>query len=434
MGGWPERLGKYEILREVGAGNMATVYLGHDPFINRDVAIKVALPEALRDRAMGGQFRRLFFNEARIAGLLDNQYILGVYDAGAEEELLYLVMEYVSGGRTLKAFCDPENLLPVPKVIELIYKCCRGLSYAHSRDVIHRDIKPSNILLTEEMDVRLADFGIAQLLKGEETQIVGILGSPFYMSPEQVSDKTLTSQTDLYSLGVVLYELLTGHTPFSAENLPALLRKILYEEPPLLSHSRPDLPGFLEIVVKRALAKNPAGRYQTAADFAADLSLALKQQRAGAAAPDTDAREKFQRLRKLSFFRDFLDAELWEVIAAAEWREVRPEALVMSEGEVADGFYVIVQGAVRVIREGRPITTLSAGDCFGEIAYLTGSTRSASILAVEEAIFVKIDSALMERASLPCQLKFMRTFLLALIERLSGARELAARRREAGAG
>lgn len=430
----PERLGKYEILREVGAGNMAKVYLGHDPFINRNVAVKVALPEVLKDRALGGQFQRMFFNEARIAGMLDNRYILGVYDAGAENELLYLVMEYVSGGRTFKEFCAPENLLPSPKVIEVIYKCCRGLAYAHSRNVVHRDIKPTNILLTEDLDVRLADFGIAQLLKGEDTQIVGILGSPFYMSPEQVSDKPLTNQTDIYSLGVVLFELLTGHTPFQADTLPGLFQKILYEEPPLLSNYRDDLPGFLEVVLKRALAKNLAARYANMADFAADLSLALKQQRVSATTSDTDTREKFHRLRQLKFFRDFLDNEIWEVIGAAEWRDVAAGTVVMSEGDIADGFYVIVKGAVQVTRDGAAITTLMAGDCFGEMAYLTGSTRNAGILAVEDAIFVKIDSALMEKSSVHCQLKFMKTFLFTLIERLSGAGGHAARRREAGAG
>ncbi len=430
----PERLGKYEILRELGAGNMAKVYLGHDPFINRNVAVKVALPDILKDRALGGQFQRMFFNEARIAGMLDNKYILAVYDAGAEGDLLYLVMEYVSGGLTLKEFCSPEKLLPVPKVIELIYKCCRGLAYAHSRNVIHRDIKPTNILLTEDLDVRLADFGIAQLLKGEDTQIVGILGSPFYMSPEQVSDKALTSQTDIYSLGIVLFELLTGETPFRADSLPGLLQKILYEEPPLLSNYRDDLPGFLEVVVKRALAKNLAARYASMSDLAADLSLALKQQRVSAASPDTDTREKFHRLRQLKFFRDFLDNEIWEVISAAEWRDVAAGTVVMSEGDIADGFYVIVKGAVQVTRDGAAITTLHAGDCFGEMAYLTGSARNASILAVEDAIFVKIDSALMEKSSLPCQLKFMRTFLFTLIERLSGVAGRVAKQREAGAG
>jgi serine/threonine protein kinase len=418
----PKRLGKYEILRELGAGNMATVYLGHDPYMSRDVAIKVALPEILKDRAHGTQFTRMFFNEAHIAGLLDNKYILSVYDAGAESGLFYLVMEYVSGGRTLKEYCTPDTLLPVPKVIEVIYKCCRGLEYAHSRGVIHRDIKPSNILLTEDMDVRLADFGIAQLLKGEDTQIIGLLGSPNYMSPEQLSERPLTNQTDIYSLGIVLFELLTGQPPFRADTYPALFQKILYEEPPLLSNFRQDHPGMLEVVVKRALAKNLAVRYAGALDFAADLSVALKQQRAVVTGTDMDAREKFQRLRKLKFFREFLDAEIWEVIGTGEWREVEAGAVIVTEGDIADSFYIIVRGAVQVTRDGIALTTLRAGDCFGEMAYFSASKRSASILASEHTAFLKMNSALMESSSAHCQLKFMKTFLSTLIERLSGAR------------
>jgi hypothetical protein len=421
MGNMPERLGKYEIVRELGAGNMATVYLGHDPFISRDVAIKVALPEILKDRALGPQFKRMFFNEAHIAGMLDNKYILSVYDAGAEGDLFYLVMEYVSGGRTLKEYCTPGSLLPVPKAIELIYKCCRGLAYAHSRNVIHRDIKPSNILLTEDMDVRLADFGIAQLLKGEDTQIVGLMGSPNYMSPEQLSEKPLTHQTDIYSLGIVLYELLTGRAPFQAETLPGLFQKILYEEPPLVSNFRRDHPGLLEVIVKRALAKNLAVRYANALDFAADLSLASKQQRVVVTGAETDAREKYERLRKLKFFRDFLDAEVWEVIGTGGWREVGTGAVIVTEGDIADSFYIIVTGAVQVTQDGVALTTLRPGDCFGEMAYFSGSKRSASIVAIEDTSFVKIDSAVMEKSSTNCQLKFMKTFLSTLIERLSGA-------------
>lgn len=416
----PKRLGKYEIIKEVGQGNMATVYMGHDPYINRDVAVKVALPETLKDKSLSAQFKRMFFNEARIAGMLDNKFILSVHDAGVEGDLLYLVMEYISGGHTLKDFCTPDKLLPVPKVMELIYKCCRGLAYAHSRDVIHRDIKPSNILLTEDMDVRIADFGIAQLLKGGDTQVVGVIGSPLYMSPEHISGKTLTNQTDIYSLGIVLFELLTGHLPFQADTFPALYQKILHEEPPLLSTLRQDIPGFLEVVIKKALAKNLATRYPNALDFSADLYLAFKQQKVLVAGVETDRREKFERLRKVSFFTDFFDSEIWELIDTGEWQEFGAGQVIVHEGDIADSFYVIVKGSVQVTRERIVLTTLRAGDCFGEMAYFSGAKRSAGITATEDTIFIKINSAMMEKASMNCQLRFMKTFLSTLIERLSG--------------
>jgi serine/threonine protein kinase len=422
----PKRLGKYEILKEVGQGNMATVYMGHDPYINRDVAVKVALPEIIKDKSLSAQFKRMFFNEARIAGMLDNKFILSVYDAGVEGDLLYLVMEYIKGGNTLKDFCTPDKLLPIPKVIELIYKCCRGLAYAHSRDVIHRDIKPTNILLTEDTDVRIADFGIAQLLKGGDTQVVGVIGSPLYMSPEQISGKALTNQTDIYSLGVVLFELLTGQLPFQADTFPALYQKILHEEPSLLSALRQDIPGYLEVVIKKALAKNLATRYPNAVDFSADLYLAFKQQRVVVTGVETDRREKFERLRKVSFFTDFFDSELWEAIDAGEWQEFGPGQVIVHEGDIADSFYVIVKGSVQVMREGAALTMLKAGDCFGEMAYFSGAKRSADILATEDAIILKINSAMIEKASMNCQLRFMKTFLSTLIERLSGTSARAA--------
>jgi serine/threonine protein kinase len=358
--------------------------------------------------------------------MLDNKFILSVHDAGVEGDLLYLVMEYIKGGSTLKDFCTPDKLLPIPKVIELIYKCCRGLAYAHSRDVIHRDIKPTNILLTEDTDVRIADFGIAQLLKGGDTQVVGVIGSPLYMSPEQISGKALTNQTDIYSLGVVLFELLTGQLPFQADTFPALYQKILHEEPPLLSALRQDIPGYLEVVIKKALAKNLATRYPNAVDFSADLYLAFKQQRVVVTGVETDRREKFERLRKVSFFTDFFDSELWEAIDAGEWQEFGPGQVIVHEGDIADSFYVIVKGSVQVMREGAALTTLKAGDCFGEMAYFSGAKRSADILATEDTIILKINSATMEKASMNCQLRFMKTFLSTLIERLSGTSARAA--------
>jgi hypothetical protein len=274
--------------------------------------------------------------------------------------------------------------------------------------------------------VRIADFGIAQLLKGGDTQVVGVIGSPLYMSPEQISGKALTNQTDIYSLGVVLFELLTGQLPFQADTFPALYQKILHEEPPLLSALRQDIPGYLEVVIKKALAKNLATRYPNAVDFSADLYLAFKQQRVVVTGVETDRREKFERLRKVSFFTDFFDSELWEAIDAGEWQEFGPGQVIVHEGDIADSFYVIVKGSVQVMREGAALTTLKAGDCFGEMAYFSGAKRSADILATEDTIILKINSATMEKASMNCQLRFMKTFLSTLIERLSGTSARAA--------
>jgi serine/threonine protein kinase len=415
----PKKLGKYEIVRHVGSGSMASVYLGHDPFIDRQVAIKVAHPKFMRDEKYSAQYRKMFFNEARIAGMLDNRFILPVYDAGLEGDLLYIVMEFVDGALTLKNFAAPGRLLPVPKVLEIVYKCCRALDYAHSRGVVHRDIKSSNILVTEDHDIRVADFGIAQIIKGDDTQVVGLMGSPRYMSPEQLQDRPLTNQTDIYSLGVVMYELLTGRFPFDAETLPALVRKIMHEEPPLMSTHNPQVPGYLEMIMKRTLSKNTASRYPTCLDLAADVSQAFKQHKHSVLAADTSRQERFEKLKKLSFFQGFFDSEVMEVIDASEWGEFTDGAVIISEGDLDDSLYIIVGGTVTVQKGGSILTRLGAGDCFGEMAYFSKARRTASIVAEGPVMLTKVNSTLIDRASTNCQLRFLKTFLRTLIERLS---------------
>jgi serine/threonine protein kinase len=415
----PERLGKFDIVRELGRGSMAVVYMGYDPFMDRNVAVKVALPKYLRDPETGPQFKKMFFNEARIAGMLDNKFILPVYDAGIEGDLLYIVMEFVPGGKTLKDFCKPETLLPIPKVLEIVYKCCRALDYAHSRDVIHRDIKPTNILVTEDMDVRIADFGIAQVIKAEDTQVMGVMGSPRYMSPEQLSEKTLTNQTDIFSLGVVMYELLTANLPFNANNLPGLANQILNEEQPLLQDHRPDIPDAFEMIVKRALAKNPVARYPRGMDFASDINLAFKHQSHVVTRSDSTKQEKFKRLKANIFFKDFFDSEIWEVIDHSEWAEYAPNEVIVTEGDLDDSFYIIIKGNVEVRKGDARLSTLTEGDCFGEMAYFSKSKRTASIVSADDVMLTKVTSSGMEKASTNCQLRFMKVFLYTLIERLT---------------
>jgi len=232
-----EILGKYRLIRKLGQGATSTVYLGHDPFANREVAIKVLKQEILNDPKMGKMYQRQLDNEASLAGKLSHPHIVAIYDALISDDTSYIVMEYVSGG-TLEKYAEPNNLLSVDRVVEYMFKCCRALNYAQFNGVIHRDIKPANMLLTMDGDIKISDMGAALLLNIEQTQISNI-GSPGYMSPEQVRGEVLTHQTDIYSLGVVMYRLLTGHTPFQADNLANLCQQILHATPlPLRSPPR----------------------------------------------------------------------------------------------------------------------------------------------------------------------------------------------------
>ena len=223
MSEMPAKIGKYEIQAQIGRGNMGVVYSAVDPFSARRVALKVAHPHQIEEMG-AGRFRKLFFNEARAAGVLDHPNLLTIYDADMDGDLCYLVMELVEGGETLEGFCKPDTLLPVRVVVGVIYKLAKALDYAHRQGIIHRDIKPSNILRTIDNDVKLADFSIALVNRGDvaETQFDGFMDSPLYMSPEQINEQPVNAQSDLFSLGVVMYQMLTGHHPFKASSLGAV--------------------------------------------------------------------------------------------------------------------------------------------------------------------------------------------------------------------
>ena len=415
--GTVQRIGKYEILRKLGDGATSSVYLGRDPFADREVAIKLVAREAFKDAPGGHVVHRLFLNEASLAGKLVHPHIAEIYDAVADEENAYIVMEYVDGG-TLQRFTRPDNLLELGDVIEVVYKCARALDYASHLGVIHRDIKPANILITQANDIKITDFGSAALLQTERTIVEGI-GTPAYMSPEQHLNKALTHQTDIYALGVVMFQLLTGRLPFQAGNIAALAHQILNADPPLPSEFRPDIPGEIDVVVRRAIERDAAVRYATWQRFADDLAAIA------AGAPLTKRgvleTEKFNALRGLSFFRSFSDVELWEVLRFGEWHQASRGEAIMKEGTPGDFFCVLVDGEARVTRKLRLLYTLKPGECFGEMAYLgEGSrVRTADVISVNDARMLKIPVSALDRVSELCRLNFDRAFLRVLVERLT---------------
>jgi serine/threonine protein kinase len=412
----PERIGKYPIINEVGRGSTGTVFMSHDPYYGRDVAIKVYNIEAGGDDERARVARKMFLSEAHMVGMLHHPNILPIYDAGEENGHCYIVTEHVHGARTLSAYCRPDNLLRIDDVVELMFKCAKALHYAHSRGVIHRDIKPSNIMLTTDSDVRIIDFGIALVADSEISRIEGIAGSPSYMSPEQVQSLELSNRSDLYSLGAVMYELLTGVRPFRAGNLAKLLHQIVYATPAPIHTLRTDVPEEIENVVAVAMQKDPARRYQSGLDFAAELTRVhqtLRQQYAR-----IDQQEQFTLLRRLKFFHEFSHAEIHEVLRASHWQEYAASEQIVKEGEMDDRFYIIVAGNCAMERHGERIGLLSSGECFGETSYVQGAKRTATILAADEVTVLKVSSTLLEQVSASCQLRFNRVFLRSLIARL----------------
>jgi eukaryotic-like serine/threonine-protein kinase len=415
-----EQIANYTVTRKLGEGATSEVFLCQDPFRNREVAVKRIFPETLRDPVRGRLFRKLFFTEAALAGKLEHPHIAQIYDAGVGEDSGYLVMEYVPGG-SLERFCAPENLLPVEQTIEIAFKCARALSYAHAQGVTHRDIKPGNILCAEgATDVKISDFGLALNIGTETTQITGV-GSPAYMSPEQVREELVDHRTDLYSLGVVLYQLLTGVLPFRGANKYSIIYQITQQDPPPPSSLRHEVPASLDRVVRRAMHKDVSHRHQSGDELAQDLIAAL---RSGLGAPrreEFNDADKFAALRAVELFSGFADPELWEVVAIGIWERVPAGVALLREGESGDFFCVLVEGEMRVTKNRKLLTELGPGECFGEMAYLSLSshTRGATVTASKDSRIMRIRVADLERASPGCRGKFDRAFIGILVERLN---------------
>ena len=411
----PEKVGKYVIVKEVGRGSTGVVYLSHDPYYRRDVAIKVYNLES-HDEVRARVTRKMFLSEAHMVGMLQHPNILPIFDAGEEEGHYYIVTEHVHGARTLSAYCKPDNLLPIDDVVEITYKCAKALHYAHSRGVIHRDIKPSNLMLTQGNDVRIIDFGIALVADSEISRIEGIAGSPSYMSPEQVQSLEITNRSDLYSLGAVMYELLTGFRPFRGGNLSKLLHQIVYATAQPIHALRKEIPELLEDAVAKALQKDPAKRYRNGLELAADLTRVHQTLRE--CSSKLDSQEQFSILRTLKFFHDFSQSEILEVLRASTWQDYEQGEEIVKEGEMDDRFYVIVSGSAAVMRGGNPVGQLEAGDCFGETSYVPRAKRLATIKALINVTLMKVSSTLLEQSSAACQLRFNKVFLRSLISRL----------------
>ncbi|MDD3884908.1 MAG: serine/threonine-protein kinase [Gallionella sp.] len=263
------QLGRYEILQELGQGAMGVVYRARDPLIDRVVAIKtINLSHELDDK---DRDEERFNQEARAAGRLSHPNIVTIHDIGKSGDIAYIAMEFLQG-RELRDIMNEGEQLPVPQILAIATQVARGLAYAHEHDVVHRDIKPSNIMLIRDGHVKITDFGIARMsTSAVRTQTGMVLGSPKYMSPEQVLGKTIDARSDIFSLGVTLYEMLAGVAPFRGDNVNVIMYQTLNVTPPPPSSLNPQVPEMLDYILAKALDKNIESRYQTALEFAEDL-------------------------------------------------------------------------------------------------------------------------------------------------------------------
>ena len=410
------QVGKYDVQKLLGKGATGTVYLAKDTFTGKEVALKTIEPEVFRDPEFGTVHRSQFLNEASLAGKLRHPYIVSILDAVVGEDSGHIAMELVTGG-DLSKHVTPATLLPIADVLQIAFKCCGALEYAAKEGIVHRDIKPANIMLAGGTEVKIADFGAAALKKSQVVQTAA-LGSPYYMSPEQIEGKPLNFHSDMYSLGVVIYELLTGKRPFVAENLETLMGRILKLEPKPPSELRSGLPKAIDAIVLRALEKKPEYRYPTWTDFALDLSKVGELVLPPGTIPDS---EKYVTLKNVPMLSMLADSELWELARAGYWRRAPKGAAVVREDEKGASFFFLAKGEAKVTKKGKLLNMVHSGECFGEMAYIGGGElpRHATVESMGELLLAEFAPAALEKMSLGAQLQLTRALVRNVVDRLA---------------
>ena len=411
----PRKLGKYTLLRVLGSGSTSTVYLAEDPFHRREVAVKV-IKQSGGDQP-DGEFAGLadlgLRTEAALLGKLNHPHIVKIFDVVQDGDDHYVVMECVDGG-TMETHCARGALLGYEAVVDTIFKCGKALEYMNALGLVHRDIKPANILVTTTDDIRLSDLG-ATLISTRAGQNESGIGTPFYMSPEQLLGHSLDYRSDMFSLGVVFYELLTGEKPFDGTNIQQLMHQIFEARPKPPSEIRPSIPKTVDPVIERMMGKLPSHRFDSWRECLDSLmniapgSSVQGDQEVNLAS----ASERFQLLRDSPFFRLFSDADLWFVLEIGEFQRIYQGDVLIREGETGDCFFVLLSGQVRVSKHGRLIDLVSAGMSMGEISYVLDGRvpRNTTCSVLLDGIVLRVADASLREASETCRSRFEKTFL-----------------------
>jgi serine/threonine protein kinase len=416
----PYRLGKYELIMQIGEGATGKVYLAHDTFTHQEIAVKMIDHDTLSNPEFKEESLKQFITEISLAGKLLHPHIVTILEASITDDSGYVAMEYVPGGNLVR-YTRPDALMPIENVLQIIFKCCGALDYAYREGIIHRDIKPENLMLVAGTEVKIADFGASIFYQAQVTQKV-VVGTPSYMSLEQISGHRLTHASDMYSLGVVAYQLLTGVLPFRAKNITELFEVIAKNEPLPPSKHRSVIPESLDRIILRMIAKNPEDRFANWAELALEIAeigrfSALHQ-------PIIDS-DKFTMLRNKRELFEFPDPELWELIQASNWVRVPGRTIVLREDEPGHSMYILASGSIKVTKQGRLLNVVKPGEHFGEMAYIQrGTNRHATLETLSDSIIAELPFESLEKLSQGCQLHLSRILLNSMTDRvaLSGDR------------
>ncbi|MGH8745669.1 MAG: serine/threonine-protein kinase, partial [Burkholderiales bacterium] len=380
-----QQIGRYKLAKLLGKGTSGTVYRAMDTVSGKEIALKIINPAVFRDPEFGAERHAQFLAEASLAGMLIHPHIVSILDAAAQSEIGYIAMELVTGG-DLSQHTEAGTLLPVPEIIEIAFNCCSALEYTSRVGVIHCDIKPANIMIAEGTDVRISDFGAAFLRKSQVVRTAA-MGSPHYMSPEQIAGHELTLRSDMYSLGIVLYELLTGRQPFVSDNLDDLVHRILTMDPAPPSRVQAGLSPQVDRVVMRALQKKTGLRYDNWGEFARDLSEISRHVVSPEAVSDV---EKLDALKRVEAFAVLSEAELREIAKAARWSRAKATDVVVRENDPGSHFFLLAAGSAKVVQRERLLNLVNEGEFFGEMAYLLGrQQRHATVVATKDLLLAE---------------------------------------------
>jgi len=416
-----EHVGRFELREMLGQGSTGCVYRAWDPFIAQDLALKVFDRKLVSSALADADVRAQFMREASLVGKLSHPHIASILEASAQTEPAYVAMEYVRGGNLTK-YATASTLMSPAQLMQVAFKACGALDYASRKGLVHRDLKPANLLLGDSTNVKVADFGAARLKSASGAEHTATIGSPAYMSPEQIKGAELGEQSDMFSLGVVMYELLTGQRPFVGRDLPQVLDRILSHEPPAPSTLRAVIDPQIDAMVLRMLRKRPAERHASWADVALDIAAAGRLGISNQQVPDS---EKFAALRRVPLFEKLDDAELWQLVHAGRWRRVASNIIVVREGEAGQSLYFLARGEIKVTRAGRLLNVLRAGEYFGDMAYVKRGAlpRQATVETMSDAVLCEFDADRVGGTSANCQLHLAHALLDNLVDRLQLANE-----------